>query len=165
MPAALVPFAVLLIAYLPGRAAARWCVARTGRPLAPRWLSPFPEILLGLCLWSWMGFLLAELGVFSAVRVGAILAGASLIVALAVRGRGTAAERPGWRSPLAGLAIAVVAGTLYSPPYETIVMASDASVYFSTGVHLGVGALTGRSDLHPSATSRSSIARNPPASA
>ncbi|HYR95139.1 MAG TPA: glycosyltransferase family 39 protein, partial [Candidatus Binatus sp.] len=133
MPRALVPPAVLLVCWLPGWAAARWCLARTGRPLAPVWLSPFPEILLGLCLWSWVGFLLAELGVFSPFRVGAALIGVSLIL---VRGA-PAVGRPGWRSPLAGLAIALLAGTLYSPPYETIVMASDATIYFNTGVHLG----------------------------
>jgi hypothetical protein len=137
VPLALVPFAVLLIGYLPSWAAARWCAARTGRPLGPRWLSPFPEILLGLCLWSWVGLLLAELGVFSPLRVGAILIGFSLVLALAARRGGHTAGGPGWRSPLAGLAIAIVAGRLYSPPYETIVMASDASIYFSTGVHLG----------------------------
>jgi hypothetical protein len=137
VPAALVPLAVVLLAWLPGRAAAQWCVATTGTSLAPRRLSPFPEILLGLCLWSWIGLLLAELGEFSPLGVGAILGALALGLAVASRRAGARAERAGWGSAAAGLAIAVLAGALYSPPYETIVMASDATVYFSTGVHLG----------------------------
>jgi hypothetical protein len=134
VPVVLVPPVVLTVAYLAGRAVAGGCAVWTGRTLPPP-LSPFPEVLLGVGLWSWAGFLLAELGVFSPLRAGAALAAGSLAVVLATA-RGAHA-RAGWWSAFAGLAAAAVAAALYAPPYETIVMASDASVYFSAGVHLG----------------------------
>ena len=136
MPIFLVPILVLVTAYVPGRATARWWFRRTGRPLLAGGLSPFPELLLGLCLWSWVGLLLAELGVFSLPAMAAIVAAYTILLLAAAGGPLGPIERLAWPSAGAGLVIAILVSALYSPPYETMVMASDASTYFNTGLYL-----------------------------
>jgi hypothetical protein len=111
-----------------------------GRPLAPPHLSPFPEVVLGLALASWVGFLLAEGGVFSLTGLLAVLAVYSAALMVGARGLGQASLSGPGTLLTPSLAVAVVVGLvavlLYSPPYETIVNASDATVYFNTGVHI-----------------------------
>jgi hypothetical protein len=127
---ALAPLALLALAYLPGHAAAR----RGGGQLVAARLWPLPELLLGLCLMSWVGFLLAELGVFSLARV--VVAVLGVTAALALGTRGVPPSGAPWPTLLAAAGIGVAALLLYLPPFETIVMASDATFHLNVGIHL-----------------------------
>lgn len=144
---AAIPFACLILAYLPGYAVAGWYRARLGAPLAPPHLRPFAEILFSVCLSSWMGLLLAELAFFSLQRVLLLEIFLSVVLIADSRRREREQTRPGtgagrghdprrYDALLAGVATGVLVGALYWPPFETIIMGSDASFYFNTGVHL-----------------------------
>ena len=131
MRAALAPFAILVLAYLPGRALIRAGPRSNESVLGRLW--PFPDLLAGVCVMAWSAFALAECGRFSLVRLGVAL--------LAVGGaaRLFARRRPAQRLTTAlgaGLGLAAVIGALYLPPFDTSVMASDATYHYNVGVHL-----------------------------
>lgn len=136
MPGGLRFAATLLICWLPGLATARWCVSRSGSGLAPRALSPFPEILLSVGLSVWIGFVLAELGLFSIFRLCLLLLVYTTIVAVAAGWSWPPAPPTGRPALLSVFGVAVVVGVLYAPPFDTSIMGSDASFYLSTGAHL-----------------------------
>ena len=88
-------------------------------------------LVLGLALWSWVGYALAELGLFSVGRVAAILALPALALFRSVSG-----FRPARATWVVGVAIAATCAALYLPAYDTSAVASDATIYWNTGVHL-----------------------------
>lgn len=101
------------------------------------------RLLGGVLLTGWWGLLLAELGSFSAwtVALGVIAIGATLYgLAWRARGGATKATPLRWAAPrptAVGLALAAIllltAGLLFSHPFETIVGAEDAGIYFNSG--------------------------------
>ncbi len=126
---------------------------RTGAHPVPPDLSPLAEILFSLCLYSWVGLLLAESGVFSLDRVFLVQLLFSVILIVAAWGLGPrqgtsqhlrasvkeafpGALRRQAATTLAGITSGLLVAVLYLPPFETIIMASDASFYFNTGVHI-----------------------------
>ena len=99
----------------------------------------FLRCLAGGLIVGWWGLLLAELGRFSA---GAVLLGVVALSALLYRlARGGGGRFAGGMPPLrpsaagiAPVALLLLAGWLFfSHPFETIVGAEDAGVYFSSG--------------------------------
>jgi hypothetical protein len=130
--------ALVGFAWLVGRGVAGWSRARGGHGLLCPTLAPFGEILLGLAVWSWAGYALAELGVFSVGRLAAILG----LPALALLRLGGAGASPARATLAAGVACAAASALLYVPAYDTSAVASDATIYWNTGVHLArAGAL------------------------
>ncbi len=99
----------------------------------------FVRCLAGGLIVGWWGLLLAELGLFSARAV--LLGVLGLSTSLAGLARGGGRRFVGERTPLqpsvagiAPIALLLLAGWLFfSHPFETIVGAEDAGVYFSSG--------------------------------
>lgn len=93
--------------------------------------------LAGSLIVGWWGLVLAELGRFSA---GAVILGVIALGALVYGLRRRGERRPAWPAwrpcaeGIAPVAILLVAGWLFfGHPFETIVGAEDAGVYFSSG--------------------------------
>jgi len=131
---------VLLLSYVPG-----WAVAHGGR--TP--LDAFERLWVGVTITSVVGLVLAELGWFSLLSVAVAVA---LVTAICVWGAQlyrTAAIAP----PVAavpeqravsalGIAAALALIAWSWPPYETVIAASDSTMYVNAGLHLArTGAL------------------------
>ena len=98
-----------------------------------RW---FLRIALGISVAAWLGLLLAELRRLHLGLLLALLAvGAIALVAHSrfVRPARPAAPAPGvgGKGLVAFFAVTVIAGSLFFPPYETVVSGSDATVYLN----------------------------------
>lgn len=123
---------VLVLCYVPG-----WAVARaTSAPL-----DLFARIWIGITIGSVAGLVLGEVGRFSLVTLLAAVAGTSaLCVVLGRRPRAEtrrAAHPAADRSVQVLAAVAAFATVLWSwPPYETVIAASDSTMYVNAGVHL-----------------------------
>jgi hypothetical protein len=91
---------------------------------------------------AWVGLVLAELGRFSLVTAGAILAAVSLVAALLARRRlSWPLRRPaGWRRVLPALAVLALAFSLQARPSQYIVGGRDPGAYVAA---MGLIARTG----------------------
>jgi hypothetical protein len=105
------------------------------------------SIFTSLVLTSWIGLVLAELGLFTLPALLFVLLALCVALAWYVRARGRACSEPNrraWTLPsprpsvqaalLAG--ILLVAGWLYARPAEAFLVLDDAGVYILSGVHL-----------------------------
>ncbi len=123
---------VLAFCYAPG-----WAVART-TSIPLDW---FARVWIGITIGSVAGLVLGEVGRFSLVTLLASVAGTTaLCVVLGTRPRAETrrAARPAVdRSVQVLAAAAAFATVLWSwPPYETVIAASDSTMYVNAGVHL-----------------------------
>ncbi|MCK6555911.1 hypothetical protein L6Q96_15250 [Candidatus Binatia bacterium] len=123
---------ILLAAYLCLYAPGHYLLRRTAHGVDDG-SRLFREVLLSACCSSWLGFVLAEFGVFS---LPALLLGMA-----AVAGAGAAVGR-GRRPPaydrrdLQGLAVLGLSSVLLLPPLDTRVLGSDSAAYLAAGVYL-----------------------------
>ncbi len=129
---------VLLAAalYLPGASVRRILPVSDGSPDRTEHRL-FEELLISAVLISWIGLLAAEFGIFRPLILVVALGAFCLAPALV---RKTHVNKYG-RTDAIGVAIALLAATWASPPFDTLLYGSDSSVYQAGGVHL---ALSGR---------------------
>ncbi len=130
MQSFLIPAALVLLLYAPGRYLLQG-QAGGGAGSGSRLLR---EVLLSACCASWIGFVLAECGVYS---LPALLAGLGLLSLLArwLVPRHQAERRYG-AVDLAGIALVSLVWIAVAPPLDTRLMASDSAGYLASGVHL-----------------------------
>ncbi len=94
--------------------------------------------LIGLTLAVWLGVLLAELGVFSIITLGAILIGGGALAVIWTKRRPQGLPQPiglarPTRSDVALVGVLVIASVVYLRPHEFIFGAADAGVYVNMG--------------------------------
>ncbi|MCK6555489.1 hypothetical protein L6Q96_13065 [Candidatus Binatia bacterium] len=124
----LIPVAAYLLLYAPGHFLLRG--AGDGQERGSRL---FREVLLSACCTSYLGFVLAEIGLYS---LPALLISQAVISAVAALWR---RRRPPWaynRTDLAGLGVAAISWLWLSPPLDTHLLGSDSAGYLAAGVHL-----------------------------
>jgi hypothetical protein len=117
-----------LLLYAPGH-----YLLRLTQPLPQRRSRLFREVLLSACCASWVGFILAELGVYSLYLLLGCVAAVTVTAAAYSRGRHSGSYGAG---DLAGIAITVLTWLWLSPPLDTRILGSDSSGYLAAGVHL-----------------------------
>jgi hypothetical protein len=125
----LIPAAAYLALYAPGHYLLR---GRRGEHAADG-SHLLREILLSACCTSWVGFVLAELGIYSLLSLLTCLALAAAGAALLTRRSHPAAY--GARD-LAGLALLILSCLWVAPPLDTRLMGSDSAEYVAAGIHL-----------------------------
>jgi hypothetical protein len=123
----LVPVAAYLLLYAPGHYTLR-CAGRGehGSRL-------FREVLLSACCTSWVGFVLAELRLYS---LPALFICQALIAAAAALSSRQQRPTPYDWGDLAGVTVAVVSWLVLAPPLDTRILGSDSAGYLAAGVHL-----------------------------
>lgn len=124
----LVPLASYLLLYAPGR-----YLLRLLAPGAWSGSRVFREVLLSVCCTTWIGFVLAELGVYSLAALLSCSAGVTVIAALASRGVRSGTYGLG---DLAGIVVALLTWLWLSPPLDTRILGADSAGYIAAGVHL-----------------------------
>lgn len=135
LPAALLAPFLLLV---PGLLALALLPERERREL-PLDETLFLGVALSVCLSSWLGLLLAELGRFSLLRAGLLLAGLSALLALAARRRlGWPCARPvRARALLPALLVLALAILLQARPSEYLVGGRDPGAYVASMALIG----------------------------
>jgi hypothetical protein len=128
MAVLLAPVAAYLLLYAPGHFLLRGLATD---PLRGSRL--FREVLLSACCTSWIGFVLAELSVYSLPALLGCVAVVSGGAALLGRGRRSSPYRA---ADLVGLAIVALTWLWLSPPLDTRILGSDSAGYLAAGVHL-----------------------------
>ena len=125
----LIPTAAYLALYAPGHYLLRGRSGDQGSE-GSRLLH---EVLLSACCTSWIGFVLAELSIYSLLSLLTCLALVAAAAALQTRGSRPAAY--GARD-LAGLALLILSWFWVAPPLDTRIAASDSAEYVAAGIHL-----------------------------
>jgi len=123
----LAPIAAYLLLYAPGH----YLLRLTANPRSGSRL--FREVLLSVCCTSWVGFVLAEIGIYSLPLLLGCLACVAFAAAVFGRRRSVA---PYVAGDLVGLAVVALSWAWLSPPLDTRVLGSDSSGYIAAGVHL-----------------------------
>ena len=124
----------LTLCYVPG-----WVVARGGR--MP--LDAFGRLWVGVAICSAVGLVLGEYGWFSLVSVAVAAALVTALTVVAARLLPTAATPAGTPEVSAPRAVRALAGAsalvlvVWSwPPFETVIAASDSTMYVNAGLYL-----------------------------
>ena len=114
----------------------------SARPAVPRLEQWFLRLVLGLSATAWLALVLAEAGRFSLrLLVGTLAIGGlgALYVGLASAGAGrprpprpVPVRAPAGTGPAFGAAT-LLAAVLFVPPYETVLLGSDATLYLNVG--------------------------------
>ena len=135
MPALLAGLFVLLV---PGLVLLALLPERDKRALALD-EALFLAVAISVGLSAWLGLVLAELGRFSLVAAGALLASASVLLLLSLRSRlGWPFARPvAWLSLLPTLGVAVLAIALQAKPSQYIVGGRDPGAYVASMALIG----------------------------
>jgi hypothetical protein len=128
MPLVLIPAALLLLLYAPGR-----CLLPRGAAPKASGSRLLREVLLSACCTSWVGFALAEARIFSLPLLLVALAAIAGAGAMWTRGAARASYRA---ADLAGVGIAALTALWVAPPFDTRMLASDSAGYIASGVHL-----------------------------
>src|SRR5579862_441910 len=124
----LVPLAGYVLLYAPGH----WLLRRR-EPASGATSHLFREVLLSACCTTWIGTLLAELGVFSLSVLLALLGFVTLLGFLLQRDRPRHAYRG---RDAVGLAVCLFACVWLAPPFDTRLAAGDSTEYLAGGLHL-----------------------------
>lgn len=128
MPFFAIPVALYLLLYAPGHYLLRG--QPNGQPRRPRL---FCEVLLSACCTSWVGFVLAELSIYSLPALLACLAAVSAAAGVFTRG----SQRWSYGCvDLVGLGIVLAAWLWVAPPFDTRILGSDSAGYLANGVYL-----------------------------
>jgi hypothetical protein len=125
----LIPTAAYLALYAPGH----YLLRGRSRDQGGEGSRLLHEVLLSACCTSWIGFVLAELGLYSLLSLLTCLALVAAAAALVTRGSRPAAY--GARD-LAGLALLILSWLWVAPPLDTRLAASDSAEYVAAGIHL-----------------------------
>jgi hypothetical protein len=124
-----IPAALYLLLYAPGHYVLRGVFTAAQTP-GSRLLR---EVLFSTCCASWLGFLLAEFGLYRLSTLLVLLAAVAL-VARALLGR--SGHRRYRSIDLLGLGVAALTWLWVAPPLDTSILGSDSAGYAASGVHL-----------------------------
>ena len=112
----------------------------SARPAAPRLEQWFLRLVLGLSVTAWLALVLAEAGRFSLrLLVGTLAIGGLGALYVGLAGSGGRRRRPEPAPPApagAGRAFGaatLLAAALFVPPYETVLLGGDATLYVNVG--------------------------------
>lgn len=129
MPFLWIPVALYLLLYAPGH----YLLSHEpvdGRTAGSRL---FREVLLSSCCASWLGFVLAELAIYSLPTLLGLLA----VLALGARARIRRSAGRRYRYvDLFGGAVLLLTWLWVAPPLDTRILGSDSAGYLASGVHL-----------------------------
>lgn len=124
-----IPVAVYLLCYAPGH----YLLCRAPADASTAGSRLFREVLLSMCCASWLGFVLAQLAIYSLPTLLGLLA----VLALAARPRRRRrAQRQYGYGDLFGCAVVLLTWLWVAPPLNTRLLGSDSSGYIASGVHL-----------------------------